>query len=780
MRCLRIARVLVLLLISVAGSALAQTPPVSKASIDDVTIIEGSAGQKKSAVFTVRLSLPRDVFTSIPIFVDDLTATEGLDYEWSGQFVSFPAGSQVATVSVTILGDDLPEEDETFQVKLVPLPPIQAEKAVGYCTIVDDDDEIYPLIQRIAKGEKGSINIRLKRTTTVAGQALVQSSDPDLLAVPSFIAIAVGATEASAQFTGLKVGAGSIRVTLPPSQGGRTDELFVTVYDNTTVTLDPMQLNLSLGTSANVTARIDPPPPDPIHVLVQAANSGIVVVPNFLATGADGSVSIPVRATGLGATTVNVAMLDVNGGASADLGVHVTLGPGPVITSVVPTIGRASGGESVRLNGVNFSDRCAVSFDGIPVPSSSAQSGGGALNVLTPPHDDGLVDIAVRCDTRSFVLPGAFAYLSTPARVTGISPTSGTVRGGTIVEIVGTDLRFGSCSAHFGQTPASLILIFGNTSISVASPAHAAGSVDVSLVCGSQTVTLPDAFSYLASDDPPATLISIFGLKQGSNTELFGSWFRRDDEVLLNGVALKDMTTPYRGEHFFTLPEIAGQAELTLRDYAGRALIRTVTITAPPDTPAVTKMPDRVALGSEFSVTGTGLRPGLTYMLGPAPVQVIPNPSLFDGDFCGCSPTTVVFRAPISVKPGTATFTIADHGTLLVTKSVEVTTSGPVVSSITPPCAAVEGGSLVTIAGSGFDDGAAVRFGTTQSIDVVVKDRFTIIARVPPPFGILQPQITVFNPDGSAATLTNAFTYKSSAADGGCGTGGGRHRATGH
>jgi len=240
------------------------------------------------------------------------------------------------------------------------------------------------------------------------------------------------------------------------------------------------------------------------------------------------------------------------------------------------------------------------------------------------------------------------------------------------------------------------------------------------------------------------------------------------------------MTTPYRGEHFFTLPEIAGQAELTLRDYAGRALIRTVTITAPPDTPAVTKMPDRVALGSEFSVTGTGLRPGLTYMLGPAPVQVIMNPSLFDGDFCGCSPTTVVFRAPISVKPGTATFTIADHGTLLVTKSVEVTTSGPVVSSITPPCAAVEGGSLVTIAGSGFDDGAAVRFGTTQSIDVVVKDRFTIIARVPPPFGILQPQITVFNPDGSAATLTNAFTYKSSAADGGCGTGGGRHRATGH
>jgi hypothetical protein len=59
------------------------------------------------------------------------------------------------------------------------------------------------------------------------------------------------------------------------------------------------------------------------------------------------------------------------------------------------------------------------------------------------------------------------------------------------------------------------------------------------------------------------------------------------------------------------------------------------------------------------------------------------------------------------------------------------------------------------------------------------------LAQTPPPFTIsftdsaYSAQITVFNPDGSAATLTNAFTYRS-AADGGCGTGGGRHRAAGH
>jgi hypothetical protein len=194
-------------------------------------------------------------------------------------------------------------------------------------------------------------------------------------------------------------------------------------------------------------------------------------------------------------------------------------------------------------------------------------------------------------------------------------------------------------------------------------------------------------------------------------------------------------------------------------------------------------MPDRITTGSELVVTGTGLSRSLTYTLGPAPVQWSLHPLLNDYDRSGCTscPVTLLFRAPISVGSGTIPFTIADRGTVLLTKSVEVTASGPAVSSIAPQCAVYEGGSLVTIFGNGFDDGAAVQFGTTMAADVIVKDRFTIIAKVPPPYGVLQPVITVFNPDGSSATLTNAFSYKSTAE--GCsgnGAGAGRHRAAGH
>jgi hypothetical protein len=757
--------------------------PTPKVSIDDVTVVEGSPGQKRSAVFTVTLSTPLDVFTSIPITVRDQTATKGLDYEWSDQYVYFYPGSQTATFSVTILGDNLPESDETFQVELLPYPPIQPGKAVGYCTIVDDDDVISPPDQRIAKGEKGIINIRLKSPAAVPAQVIFQPSDPDLLDVPNSVTIPAGGSEADVPFTGRKIGAGSIRVTLPPSRGGRTDELFVTVHDGTTLTVDPMQLNLSLGDSANVTARVDPLPAIPLRILVKPAKTGVVSVPDLVTTGTDGRVVIPVRAAALGSTTVNVALLDIDGGASADFGVSVTQGSGPGATSVVPAAGHATGGETVRLNGYNFSDHCAVSFGGVPVIQADTQPGGIAIVLVTPPHAPGGVDISIRCGTRSFLFPNAFSYQDTSMSMWGVIPNFGTTRGGSVVGLNGSNLPYESCTgARFGQTESPLVSArWGTNSISAVTPAHAAGTVAVTLVCGSQTVTLPGAYTYFGGDDPLATWYGQSDLHQGAPFFVYGARFRLDDVFLINGVPMPDMTATDGTYHWFTLPEISGQADLTLRDAAGRTITHSITIDPAP-IPAVTKMPDRITLGAEFSVAGTGLRNSLTYMLGPAPLEVITQPVYSSRVGCeNCSPT-IEFRVPISVSPGTVPFTIADHGNVIVTKSVEVTASGPAVNAVTPRCSALEGGSLVTISGSGFDDGASVQFDTTPSIDVVVKNRFTIIARVPPPFGITQPRITVFNPDGSAATLTNAFSYKS-AAEGTCSESpsvGGRHRAAGH
>lgn len=551
-----------------------------------------------------------------------------------------------------------------------------------------------------------------------------------------------------------------------------------------TVSVDPMALGLDLGTSANVTARIDPVPVTPIRIVLQAAKNGIVSMPDVLITDADGRAVIPVRAIGAGSTTVSIALLDVDGGASAILGVTVTLGMVPFATSIMPAVGRESGGETVRLHGFNFSSNCALSFGGVPVPQAYTwlpPEDTTILQVVTPPHDPGVVDIEVRCGTRSSVFAYAFTYQPAPVKSVHLFTKSGTTRGGTLVYIEGVDLRYQSCTVRLGQIPLELISSHDTTNITAVTPAHDAGIMDVSLVCGSEVVTLPNAFSYVTTDDPPASqsLFWYSQLQQGETAEVIATGLRPDDEVLINGVPVPDMTTTELNYHLYTVPDIVGQAELTLRDYLGRSITRTVTI-YPKAATAITSMPDRVALGAEFSVVSTGLLPGLTYMIGPAPVPVVRNSKFSYSEHDRYSWgifLPAVFRAPISVGPGTFSFTVADHGTVVVTKPIELTTSGLVVSSVMPPCAVYDGGSLVTISGSGFEEGAAVRFFTTYSPQVVVKDPFTIIAKVPPSYGTLPPQITVVNPDGTSATLTNAFTFTASGA---AGCGGGRHRASGH
>jgi hypothetical protein len=82
--------------------------------------------------------------------------------------------------------------------------------------------------------------------------------------------------------------------------------------------------------------------------------------------------------------------------------------------------------------------------------------------------------------------------------VTGISPTSGPGAGGTTVKVNGTNLT-GATTVDFGGTAATVRSINGaGTQVSVTSPAHVTGTVDVTVVARSLTsATSPaDRFTY--------------------------------------------------------------------------------------------------------------------------------------------------------------------------------------------------------------------------------------------------------------------------------------------
>ncbi|MFG6489634.1 putative Ig domain-containing protein [Roseateles sp. BYS78W] len=87
---------------------------------------------------------------------------------------------------------------------------------------------------------------------------------------------------------------------------------------------------------------------------------------------------------------------------------------------------------------------------------------------------------------------------STPT-VTAVSPTSGSTAGGTSVTLTGTNFS-GSPTVSFGGTSGTGVTVNSSTSISVTAPAHAAGTIDITVTTtgGTSSTSAADRFTYVA------------------------------------------------------------------------------------------------------------------------------------------------------------------------------------------------------------------------------------------------------------------------------------------
>ena len=85
--------------------------------------------------------------------------------------------------------------------------------------------------------------------------------------------------------------------------------------------------------------------------------------------------------------------------------------------------------------------------------------------------------------------------------------------------------------------------------------------------------------------------------------------------------------------------------------------------------------------------------------------------------------------------------------------------------SIQPRSGSTVGGTVVTIVGAGFTARTAVNFGYVpatmgyERAPQIAVQSATMIKAVTPPHASGTVDLVVSNPDGSSATLTNAFTY---------------------
>jgi uncharacterized protein YkwD len=183
----------------------------------------------------------------------------------------------------------------------------------------------------------------------------------------------------------------------------------------------------------------------------------------------------------------------------------------PVFIQVGGNVNTTAGPvHSFTGNGIAL-NHCVIDSSNSAV-SSYLYTRGGVIVVPQQPLQNG-VKYVVALTVNGVPYTWTFTVGAFIASVTGISPNAGPAAGGTGLTISGAGFSSGVTSVKFGTTPATSFSVVNDTTITAVSPAHAAGTVDVSVTTANGTsasstldhFTFGACMSVIESAAPPST-----------------------------------------------------------------------------------------------------------------------------------------------------------------------------------------------------------------------------------------------------------------------------------
>jgi len=443
------------------------------------------------------------------------------------------------------------------------------------------------------------------------------------------------------------------------------------------------------------------------------------------------------------------------------------LPPPPVPGSVFPKYGSTKGGETVTVTGTGFEEDSLVYIDGEPV-EVLAVVGTSQIKVKTNPHAAGSVDVAVvNADGQTGLLEGGFIYLVEPPFIGAVVPDSGLVSGGTNVVIQGKNFAAGA-KVLWGGQPLGGLIVLPPDQITVVAPAHAAGSVSV-------TVTNPDGLSDTRIDgytykEPEQVKPPTVAKVSPAHGAAAGGY-----DVVVTGesfdaACLVKFGTKTSGKVLF----LSSQA-LVVKVPSGTAGETVAVEVANPDgqsgslADGFTWDSEEIAQLNLLSVT-----PSSGPQAGGTPVTIVGAGFSSQGlkVFFGAKEATgvslvsdqVLSAATPAGLPGLVDVKVQSAGQEAVLTGAFLyqappqQTPPPVLSQVIPPTGPSAGGTLVELHGSGFGKGAQVMFGGVISGKVTFSSESLLLAVSPAHAGGTV-SVVVFNPDGQSSILGNGFTY---------------------
>jgi len=476
---------------------------------------------------------------------------------------------------------------------------------------------------------------------------------------------------------------------------------------------------------------------------------------------------------------------------------YVPDGPTTKLTllAVIPTEGPLAGGNTLTLEGRGFVDGATVSVGDKPATDLRVL-GDTAITCVAPAgNGPGLVDVEVTipgdddsvAPTVSF-LDEAYRYLPenpTDFSVLGVTPSEGPLVGGNTVTIEGTGFIDGA-TVDLGSNACTDVRVLGPQAITCTAPAgNGPGVVDVRVdLPTAPGETAPSAFldaAYTYQPEPASdlTVLAVIPaegpLAGGQVVAVKGTGFAVGATVRFDGRACTDVQ--FLGPEGLACRVPAGQTagavdvrvELPMVDgVAGDAAVLTDGYTyqpGPPDLLVLRAIPDRGPLsgGNTVTVEGTGFTDGAKVFFGGAQataVQILAPTALTCTAPAGAAAGTVDLRVELPIPAGEVSgdaYTLEDA----YTYELGGTTSDDLTAaSLYPGQGDLDGGALVLVTGTGFDPAMAIRFGTTQAPLVQVLSANAATALVPEGDAPGFVDVTLANPNGDQAVLTQGFRYR--------------------
>ncbi len=272
---------------------------------------------------------------------------------------------------------------------------------------------------------------------------------------------------------------------------------------------------------------------------------------------------------------------------------------GPVALSISPSGGPTTGGGTVTITGNNFLPGVVVTFAGVnadiisvtstqivvTVPDLSlvSQNNPSLLKIFaeffissayaTPPTR--IVDVVVtNPDGQRMTFSQSYTLTASNPTLTLLSPDSGVISGGTSVTITGTHLT-GTTAVTFGGVAATSLNVVNDTTITLVTPAHGTGSVDIAITNPQGTGTLVNGYTYLASAPTITSISPTSGFTTGGTS------------VTITGTDFTDATNVTFGSTEASSFNIDSSTSITAVSPAGSAGVVDITVTTPSGTSTI-------------------------------------------------------------------------------------------------------------------------------------------------------------------------------------------------